>query len=136
MKKFSVLLGAGALFAALVLNFNYAINDYGIVNNDQHASVLAQSITSGGDTSGGNSSGGDSSGGDTTGGGDSSGGDSSGGGSSFVFCSKLGDSNNPCEHSDNASNWGECLESYRPMAFECVISSTHDCNGTFTCPNY
>jgi hypothetical protein len=100
MKKgFLSLLGAGALLAAFALNLNYAVNDYGIIDNEQHACVLAQSNssdggnTSGGDTSGGNTSGGDTSGngwpfgadtgGDTSGGntsgGDTSGGDTSGG---------------------------------------------------------
>jgi hypothetical protein len=80
MKKyFSVLLGAGALLFAVALNLNYAVNDYGVIDNEQHACVLAQSNSSGGDTSGGGTSGGGTSGGDSSGGG-TTGGDTSGGG--------------------------------------------------------
>ncbi|MDR0558999.1 MAG: hypothetical protein LBG92_02415 [Prevotellaceae bacterium] len=64
----------GALAVACFLNFRYAINDYGVIDNEQHACVLAQSNSS----SGGGTSGGDSSGGGTTGGGDTSGGGTSG----------------------------------------------------------
>jgi hypothetical protein len=79
MKKyFSVLFGVGALLVAGALNLNYAVNDYGVIDNEQHACVLAQSNSSGGDTSGGGTSGGGTSGGDTSGGG-TSGGDTSGG---------------------------------------------------------
>jgi hypothetical protein len=82
MKKgFLSLVGAGALLAAFALNLNYAVNDYGVVDNEQHACVLAQSNSSGG---GGDDSSGGGSGDDSSGGGsgdnssDGSGDDSSG----------------------------------------------------------
>jgi hypothetical protein len=88
-KNILSLLGAGALLAAFALNLNYAVNDYGVIDNEQHECVLAQSNSSGGggdDSSGGGSgdgsSGGDSSGGDS---GDSSGSGTTGGGTTGEY---------------------------------------------------
>jgi hypothetical protein len=101
MKKgFLSLVGAGALLAAFALNLNYAVNDYGVIDNEQHASVLAQSNSSGGggddSSGGGNSSGGDTSGGDTSGnggttiGGEGWNGDTSGWGNGTPVVKKCG----------------------------------------------
>jgi hypothetical protein len=64
-----IFLGTSALIIACFLNLKYAVNDYGVIDNEQHACVLAQSNSSGGGTTGGGTSGGGTSGGGTSGGG-------------------------------------------------------------------
>jgi hypothetical protein len=54
--------------------------------------------------------------------------------SGFVFCSRQGDSNNQCNYSNSGTNWGVCISLSSPSRYECINSSTHDCNGTFSCP--
>jgi hypothetical protein len=38
-----IFLGTSALIVACFLNLKYAVNDYGVIDNEQHACVLAQS---------------------------------------------------------------------------------------------
>jgi hypothetical protein len=82
MKK--IILGTSALVIACFLNLKYAVNDYGVIDNEQHACVLAQSnssdggTTDGGTTDGGTTDGGTTDGG-TTGGGTTGGGTTGGG---------------------------------------------------------
>ena len=78
-KILSVLIGLTAFAFALFLNYQYAENDYGVLENTISTHVLAQS-SSGNGGDGGSSTGG-SSGGDS--GGNSGGNSSSGGGDKF-----------------------------------------------------
>jgi hypothetical protein len=54
--------------------------------------------------------------------------------SGTVFCSRQGDNDNDCQYSNPGNNWGVCYVFSSPLRCECLNSSTHDCNGTFSCP--
>jgi hypothetical protein len=74
-KKFSLVIGIGAIVLIYALNLGYALDNYGITKNSLTLDVLAQTSNSGG---GGSSTGGGSGGGSSTGGGGSSSGSGNG----------------------------------------------------------
>lgn len=49
----ATLVGLVAIITLFVLNLNFAMDDYGIVNNKLHSEILAQSSSSGGSGSSG-----------------------------------------------------------------------------------